>query len=351
LLFILGVVENVGDFSIIKHKSNYPIIMRLNLPHIEEISNCQNLLIAGAGGGFDIFCGLPIYWELTQQKQTIHLANLSFSNAAFYPLDNFSNFIRLSDTLVGVTVNNEELPIYFPEFHLVKWFWEKYEQKITIWCFKRKGFQSLFRDYQILVKYLSIDGILLIDGGVDTLICGNEKEMGTFVEDSLSIAAVSLLKDIPVKLLACTGFGAERQISYHQILENIAYFSKLNGFLGSCSLVKNMQCYQNYQEAVLYVQSIKGQDSSVINSSIISAVQGNYGNYHLTKKTEGSILSISPLMTIYWFFQLEIIAKHNTFLKLFLDKILTTKNFIDVMIIGRQFLRDRQKRSIQRPIL
>jgi hypothetical protein len=319
--------------------------MKFNLPNIAEISKCKNLLIAGAGGGFDVFCGLPIYLELTKENQTIHLANLSFSSIAFYPLDNFNNFIRLSETLVGVTANEEEVPVYFPEFHLAKWFQQKYNQKITIWCFKKAGFQTLFQDYQLLVKHLSIDGILLIDGGVDSLICGNEKAMGTFIEDSLSIAAVHLLQNISVKLLACIGFGAERDISYNQILENIANLTKLDGFLGTCSLVRNMQCYQDYQEAVFYTQSVKGQESSVINSSIISAVQGHFGNYHLTEKTEGSILSISPLMSIYWFFHLETIAKNNLFLKHFLEEILETKTFIDVLVVARKFLRNRSKRS------
>ena len=32
--------------------------MDLNLPTLNQLSNCKNLLIAGMGGGFDVFCGL-----------------------------------------------------------------------------------------------------------------------------------------------------------------------------------------------------------------------------------------------------------------------------------------------------
>lgn len=53
--------------------------MQLNLPILEQLSACKNLLIAGMGGGFDIFCGLPIYFELQGRGQTVHLANFSFS--------------------------------------------------------------------------------------------------------------------------------------------------------------------------------------------------------------------------------------------------------------------------------
>ena len=53
--------------------------MRLNLPDIENLSRCQNVLIAGMGGGFDVFCGLPLYFELRERGVNVHLANLTFS--------------------------------------------------------------------------------------------------------------------------------------------------------------------------------------------------------------------------------------------------------------------------------
>ena len=41
--------------------------MELNLPILKQLTDCKNLLIAGMGGGFDIFCGLPIYFELKKR--------------------------------------------------------------------------------------------------------------------------------------------------------------------------------------------------------------------------------------------------------------------------------------------
>ena len=54
------------------------------------------------------------------------------------------------------------------------------------------------------------------------------------------------------------------------------------------------ESYQAYDDAVSYVQSNEFQDPSVINSSIVSAVRGRSGNYHLTEKTKRSQLWISP---------------------------------------------------------
>jgi hypothetical protein len=65
---------------------------------------------------------------------------------------------------------------------------------------------------------------------------------------------------------------------------------------------------------VTYVQSDEFQDPSVINSSILSAVRGNYGDYHLTEKTKRNHLWISPLMPIYWFFDFDCVVKQNMLL-------------------------------------
>lgn len=49
----------------------------------------------------------------------------------------------------------------------------------------------------------------------------------------------------------------------------------------------------------------------MINASIVSAVRGEYGNYHLTEKTRGSRLWISPLMTLFWFYDFPaVVANH-----------------------------------------
>ncbi|MCP4544498.1 MAG: DUF1152 domain-containing protein [Chloroflexi bacterium] len=280
--------------------------MKLNLPILEQIADCQNLLVAGMGGGFDVLCGLPIYCELRKRGQTVHLANFSFVNVAA-----LRQGIRLTDTLVGVTDEFEGSSLYFPELYLTRWFKEKQNQTTTVWCFHKTGADPLLKNYRRLIEHLSIDGILLVDGGVDSLMRGDEAEMGTVLEDGISLHIVNQLDEIPVRLMAATAFGAERDITYAHVFENIATLTRTNGFLGSCSLIPQMEVYQRYEDAVLYVQGQPFQDPSVINSSIISAVRGHYGDYHLTEKTHGSKLWISPLMPIYWFFNVPIVAQHN----------------------------------------
>ena len=81
----------------------------LNLPIYDQLSGCKNLLIAGMGGGFDVFCGLPVYFELKARGQNVHLANLSFSE-----LEELKDAIYLTDSMVGVTANHANARPYFP---------------------------------------------------------------------------------------------------------------------------------------------------------------------------------------------------------------------------------------------
>jgi hypothetical protein len=283
--------------------------MDLNLPLLNQLSNCKNILIAGMGGGYDVFCGLPIYFELRKHGIHAHLSNFSFSD-----IESVDFGIRLTKTLVGITPRAERVFPYFPELHLVNWFQEIRKEAVTIWCFHKTGAAPLTENYRILAEHLSLDGILLVDGGVDSLIRGDEAELGTAIEDLTTLYAVNQLSDIHSRWLACVGFGAEQNLTHAHILENIASLTKAGGFLGSCSLTPQMEVYQAYEEAVMHVQSTEFQDPSVINSSIVSAVRGQYGDYHLTEKTKRGHLWISPLMPLYWFFDFDCVVKQNMLL-------------------------------------
>lgn len=225
---------------------------------------------------------------------------------------------------------------YFPEFYLSEWFKVNQSQEVVVWCFQKTGAFPLTENYHALAGQLSLDGILLVDGGVDSLMRGDEAEKGTVVEDATSLFAVNELASIKQRFLVCTGLGAERDISYAHVFENIAALTKNGGFLGACSLTPEMPAYQAFESAVLHVQGKPFHDPSVINSSIISAVRGNYGDYHLTEKTRGSRLWISPLMALYWFFDFECVVKRN----LFLEQLRGTYTFRDALFrvhdFGRQ---------------
>ncbi|MCW3098775.1 MAG: hypothetical protein JWL77_4393 [Chthonomonadaceae bacterium] len=118
--------------------------LALNLPVLDLLAGCKNLLIAGMGGGFDIFCGLPIYLTLKQRGMNVHLANLSFSEIGYG-----KHTIRLTESLVGVQAHQKSFLPYFPELHLTRWLQEKRGDDATVWCFAKTGARRLTAEYRL----------------------------------------------------------------------------------------------------------------------------------------------------------------------------------------------------------
>ena len=47
---------------------------------LERLAGAKRILIAGAGGGCDVYCGLPLYLSLREAGAEVHLANLTFAD-------------------------------------------------------------------------------------------------------------------------------------------------------------------------------------------------------------------------------------------------------------------------------
>lgn len=134
----------------------------LTLPIFAELKAAKRILIAGAGGGFDVFCGLPLYFGLRAAGKEVFLANLSFSvltpEAGRW----------LTPDVVEVTADSPGMDAYFPERYLSRWFREQGEE-VPIYTFGKCGVAPLMQAYETLVDELEIDTLLLVDGGTDSL--------------------------------------------------------------------------------------------------------------------------------------------------------------------------------------
>lgn len=78
--------------------------------------------------------------------------------------------------------------------------------------------------FTALADALGLDAIVLVDGGTDILMRGDEDGLGTPAEDMTSLAAVAGLVNIRAKLVASIGFGidAYHGVNHVQVLENLA---------------------------------------------------------------------------------------------------------------------------------
>jgi len=301
--------------------------MQLNLPIYDQLADCESILIAGMGGGYDAFCGLPLYLELRRLGKVAHLASFSFATVRW-----FRQGERLSDTLLAVTGEHARLlkhfkDLYFPELFLAEWLAHRFEENIPVWSLEKTGALPLLSNYRLLVEHLKVDAIVLVDGGVDSLIRGDESELGTVVHDALSLAAVSELTQVPVRIVGCLGMGAEREVPHYEVLQNIADLTADGAFLGACSLAPQMPVCRDYADAVRFAHERHPAHASVINTSILSALLGGYGDVHFSPKTHGSQLWISPLMPLFWFFDLGGVVDRNVLLSV----LRTTETFSEAL--------------------
>jgi hypothetical protein len=292
----------------------------LTSPFLQQLESARNVLIAGVGGGFDIFSGLPLYFGLQGDGKQVHLANLSFSHLPAEPE------ARLAPAVLTVTATTPRVTDYFPEKHLCQWF-RGQGQDIAIYCFERTGVQPLLEAYRALVAHLGVDTVILVDGGTDSLMRGDEHGLGTPQEDIASITAVHEL-DVARKLLVCLGFGIDHYhgVCHAHFLEAVAELTRRGGYLGTVSLVADMAEVRRYREATETVFALMPHHVSIVSSSILSALAGLYGDYHATARTEGSQLWINPLMPIYWCFRLGPVAERI----LYRDAMLETRSYMDI---------------------
>jgi hypothetical protein len=105
--------------------------------------------------------------------------------------------------------------------------------------------------YAHLVQSLGLDAIVLVDGGTDILLRGDEAGLGTPSEDMASLAAVAAM-DVPTRVVVCVGFGVD---TYHGVchanwLEKVAALTADGAFLGATALLERMPEVRLYLDAV-----------------------------------------------------------------------------------------------------
>jgi hypothetical protein len=227
---------------------------------------------------------------------------------------------------------------YFPEKHLASWL-RGQQEDCRVFAFEKTGVVPLKRAYEALVEELGVDAVVLVDGGSDSLLRGDETELGTPAEDLSSVAAVQALP-VRTKLLASIGFGVDafHGVSHAQVLENVAALTMQGGYLGAFSLLPQMEEFRLYKRALDTAHDAMPEQPSIVNASIISAVEGDYGNVHRTKRTRGSKLWINPLMAMYFTFDLVAVARRA----LYLELIKNTQTIFEVTAIIEAFQREHQ---------
>ncbi len=268
------------------------------------LASARRILVAGAGGGFDVYAGLPLAFALTAAGKQVYLANLSFAN-----LDLLAAADRLGDGVAAIRPDSVGLGDYFPERTLARWL-DSRGLPSTVYAFARTGVQPLRAAYRTLITHLGVDAVVLIDGGTDILLHGDEAGLGTPEEDATSLTAVAGLDDVATRVVVCVGFGidAHHGVCHAHVLENLAALDRDGGYLGAVSIPRDSAEGTAFLDAVAHAQSVTWRHPSIVNGQIAAALRGEFGDLQFTDRTRGSRLFVNPLMAVYFTVDLNALA-------------------------------------------
>ena len=277
----------------------------------------KSALFIGVGGGYDVFGAIPLRLTTKTTKALF---------VSYGPQKGFK--VRES--------TEEDFPTCTLPF--------------TTYTLGRNGVQDVKEGIQELVDAYDVNTIFAIDGGVDSLMRGDEDGQGTVLEDFIVLSAIDQV-EIQHKYLACVGFGAETEegVGHYRVLENIAELCKTGDFIGSCSLTKDKD-FSYYK--TLCEQAWSDGRKSHIQSKVILAVEGEFGHQDIEgmdARIENPVteeIFISPLMSIYWFFRLEGVVKRN----LVIDHIKESRSFTDALMLYRQSLKHPTRPKLTIPL-
>ncbi|WP_406197969.1 DUF1152 domain-containing protein [Kitasatospora sp. NBC_01560] len=281
-------------------------------PLITRLMAADRILIAGAGGGFDVYAGLPLALALRAAGKEVHLANLSFTHLYGLPAD-----VWLEPDVAMVRPDTAAPEGYFPERTLARWL-HRHGIPDTVWAFPSVGVKPLREAYRALTGHLGVDAVLLVDGGTDILMRGDEAGLGTPEEDMASLGAVAGLTGVPERLVACLGFGIDafHGVNHALVLENLAAIDRAGGYLGAFSIPRDSREGALYLDAVEHARAAFPEHPSIVNGSVAAALRGEFGDVRFTDRTQHSTLFVNPLMTLYFGVTVEALAAENRYLHL-----------------------------------
>jgi hypothetical protein len=274
-------------------------------PFVDALAGARRVLLAGCGGGYDILGTVPLAAELSRAGKQCFFASLSFTRLdrvpGHQPVPGIPHLFRALPAAATADA-------YCPEAWLAAWL-SADGAEVPVFCFENVGVRPLRRAYEFLVSELAIDTIIVIDGGVDSLLRGDETSLGTPAEDFATLAAVTPI-GVERKLLGCVGFGAEMRdgICHAQVLERVAELTALDAFLGIWPILPGSHSAVAYQSAAAFLaEHQQKQRGSHIHRVVGAALASEFG-------AKDEHVWISPLASLFWFFDLDAVARTNRLL-------------------------------------
>lgn len=143
----------------------------LNLP--VNLTHYDSILFLGIGGGFDVYGAIPLFTHSSLKGKKVTFANVNLSSQ---PANGAFETVPGGDT---------------PEGRLAEWL-AKEGHQCKVYTLPKCGVKRMAAYLQVIKVENEIDFIMCVDGGVDSLMTGEEDGAGTIIEDSVTMSAITV---------------------------------------------------------------------------------------------------------------------------------------------------------------
>lgn len=247
----------------------------------------KTAIIAGCGGGYDIFGGLIKYHQLKDTHRLI-LCNLSFTSP-FLLRDHCEEIIPKCFKVTpegDLKINSK---IYCPEYLLAK------ELQIPVYVMCGYDTVEEIRNFYLhLLREVTIDEIYLVDGGCDVLLTGTESELGTPVKNMMHLKAIL---DLPIstKIVCAVGLNVD---CGHGVVE-----SELEERLSKTKFESRLLTLDE-EDCKFYYNTFNkcNPRNSIVHSLVCSSLEDSYGYVipkHLQKRISEAKVNVSDLTRLF----------------------------------------------------
>ncbi len=283
----------------------------------------KTVLLCGCGGGFDFVHSLTIFPELQRLGKTVVIGSYSFGDPRKITgaPEVFNEAGAIAKRVTAASIPDEH---YGPEVHVCSFLDLRYPSSSPhfVYAYYARAFTVplLKQLYRQFVTSHSVDAIVLVDGGSDSIMAGDEEGLGDPIEDAVSVTTVASLKEVKVRVLISIGLGTDRfnQVSDAASLRAIAELTKAGGFLGAVSLEPTGVGSLFYRDCLAYIYQRQGF-RSVLAGTINAAVEGWFGRQEvppmLRDRVRSGQLFLWPLMAVLWGFDVETVASRSLIAK------------------------------------
>jgi hypothetical protein len=243
----------------------------------------KNVFFTGCGGGFDFLHCMNLYKELRDNSGKNIVIGYSFNS----PDCISGGEIVFQRGAVGVCKVNGSCSSsqdYQPEISLCRYLDQEYPADAPhfIYAYYARDFGiPLLRElYEFICDTQSIDAIVCMDGGSDSLMVGDEDGLGDPIEDAVSVGAISSLtcESVTQRYLLVIGLGADRfnDVSDASSLRAIAELTAAGAFRGAVCMEPDSEGFMFYKHALQFIYAHQSFQS-VLSSSIVCSVEGAFG--------------------------------------------------------------------------